>query len=219
MGSGLQHAALAHSPRAAAAAGSLLHSSLPTRCRTPRMQRVALGLAVLPGRVDGTCLGTETAVSSSRVDWREPALGAALEPYRLSLRFSDPAVCWEQCRGGRLALRVAPVARQRQACAAPYSAPSPWAQCGREAIFLNTSWAGLGSARHATKKHIHPNPLLSPLRELGFVFKSVWQATKLAESGSWLATRSKNVVLSPPLFPPPHPPDFFSPSLSDSFMY
>lgn len=164
MGSSLQHAALAHSLRAAAAAGSLLHSSLPTRCRTPRMQWVALGLAVPPGRVDGTCLGTQTAVSSSRADWREPALGAALEPYRLSLRFfSDPAVCQEQCCGGRLALRVAPVVRQWQACAAPYSAPSPWAQCGREAIFLNTSWAGLGSARHATKKHIHLNPLLSPL--------------------------------------------------------
>lgn len=90
----------------------------------------------------------------------------------------------------------------------PCGVPSPGAQHGRGAIFLNTSQAGLGSAQHATKTHIHPNPLLSPLQELGFVFKSIWQATKLAESVSWLATRSKNAVLSPPSFPL-FPPGFF----------
>lgn len=78
---------------------------------------------------------------------------------------------------------------------------------GREAIFLNVSWASLGFTQHTRKKHIHLSSLLSP--RLGFVFKSVWQATKLAESVSWLATRSKNAVLSPPLFHPASPWIFF----------
>lgn len=145
------------------------------------------------------CLALEVAVGNQL--WGQPW------SLRLSRHFFlDPACCWERCCSRSLVLRLAPAARQQQTCAAPCSPTSPWAQCGREAIFRNTSWVGLGSARHETKKHIHLNPLLSPLRELGFVFKSIWQATKLAESVSWLATRSKNAVLSPPSFPPPPPP-------------
>lgn len=70
----------------------------------------------------------------------------------------------------------------------------------------------LGQSRiystHKKKAHSSEPPSLLSLR-LGFVFKSIWQATKLAESVSWLATRSKNAVLSPPLFQPSSPWIFF----------
>lgn len=88
-------------------------------------------------------------------------------------------------------------------CAAPLGTMSqgsyfPKHVLGRSRIYLTQK----------KKAHSSESPsLLSP--RLGFVFKSVWQATKLAESVSWLATRSKNAVLSPPLFHPPSPWIFF----------
>lgn len=85
-----------------------------------------LGLGRAARQADSTCLGSQTAVSSPRGGWREPALGAALASLRLSQHFlPDPAFAgsgvvagvsrctWHRQHGSsrpvlRLALRRAP---------------------------------------------------------------------------------------------------------------
>ncbi|PKU39279.1 hypothetical protein llap_10416 [Limosa lapponica baueri] len=51
-------------------------------------QLVTLALAVL---VDGTCLGTQTTVSSPGDSWREPAVGTALESQAFTAFLFGPA--------------------------------------------------------------------------------------------------------------------------------